>query len=785
MSYWDSKNLEMDLGMETEDVIEQVDDGSTPFNTPTPSVLQNTTGASLNKESEEKVEGSEVRTVKKKVSKLRNKNDTSSGQKVISIELDPSERMEVEGEPLLEIEKDDDIVNELGIALKLIINFLDNWKGLQRLALSNAIRQILTDHLNVLLRIRDDIKGNIGRKFLTMREKLEMRKQVLNTHIKAEAIIEGIVVEEQSKKEMEEKLMYQDMVGETESLDINGDDFDEREKTIKLQKRHSESFDEPRRKSQDNKRRREVVDMTEENLRDVNEYSRDPTINARSREREYLQNKKMSDELYEQEADQGIESATSQYHFKSQKEEPRIYQKLRNLKDIHREDEDISESEDEYGESWTGVMEREIVQLNIADINRGLSAKAKFARSQRIQRHEKRFLEKYGKRMNPNALKLMKSRLSGMMSESKPNYVGVKYDMPIPKISGVGSEVLDYLENLEKVRINGNFSFKEIVGRILVGSDFREGSLAMKVASAWRKGKSSYTKPKEYDASELKYWVTTYMLLKKDLITQLFNVEDAEQAIEDLNNFRFNSKISTASITEDCATFQELAYAIPLNNQNQTTVFSAIINAFENFGEDRSQLKNRFSDILINRYGEGYTSAETEEMIEVVRQVLSNQLILTGSSKRRKLMEESVKIKSEPSKKVHYTKKEKEIYKNAKREESLKADSKKEELVNNNDDKKRRGGFSDIKCPLCSLRGHESTDCFIFDKNGKVDMNTIKKWLSERIKKINAIHILKLYAKPFRMMNKEEWDPIENELRSFCGPSLNSVVVEINKSSEI
>ncbi len=118
--------------------------------------------------------------------------------------------------------------------------------------------------------------------------------------------------------------MYQDMIGETESLDINRDDFDKREETTKFQKRHSESFDEPRRKSQDNKRRREVVDITEENLKDTNEYSRDQTINARSREREYLQNKKMSDELYEQEAAQGIELANSQHNLKSQREEPRI-----------------------------------------------------------------------------------------------------------------------------------------------------------------------------------------------------------------------------------------------------------------------------------------------------------------------------------------------------------------------------------------------------------------------------------------------------------------------------
>ncbi len=192
-------------------------------------------------------------------------------------------------------------------------------------------------------------------------------------------------------------------------------------------------------------------------------------------------------------------------------------------------------------------MEREIGLLSIPDINRGLSARDHASRSERIQRHERRFFQKYGKSMNQNVLRMMKIRLSGMMSESKPMYVGVKYDMVIPKISGIGSEILDYLDNLERVRINGNFSFKEIVSRILV----EKGSLGMKVIMAWRKSNLPYVKPRDYDASELKYWVTTYMLLKRDLITQLFNVGDAEQAIEDMNNFRFNSKITTSSITED------------------------------------------------------------------------------------------------------------------------------------------------------------------------------------------------------------------------------------------
>ncbi len=354
--------------------------------------------------------------------------------------------------------------------------------------------------------------------------------------------------------------------------------------------------------------------------------------------------------------------------------------------------------------------------------------------------------------------------------------------MPIPKISGNGSEILDYLDNLERVRINGNFSFKEIVSRILVGSDFEKGSLAMKVIVAWRKSNLPYVKPKDYDASELKYWVTTYMLLKRDLITQLFNVGDAEQAIEDMNNFRFNNKITTSSITEDCAAFQELAYAIPLNNQNQKTVFSAIVNAFENFGEDRSQLKNRFSDILIQKFGEGYMNVGTDEMIEVVRHVLNNQLALTGCGKRRKLLEEPVKVKGESSKKSMFTKKEREIYAIAKKVESLKADSNKEE-ANENDSNKKKLASSIPKCPLCNLRGHNDTNCFVFDKDGKVNMDSVKKWLGERIKKLNAIQILKLYARPFNRLNKDEWDLVEKELLLYCNSLTNPISVPNNSKS--
>ncbi len=113
------------------------------------------------------------------------------------------------------------------------------------------------------------------------------------------------------------------------------------------------------------------------------------------------------------------------------------------------------------------------------------------------------------------------------------------------------------------------------------------------------------------------------------------------------------------------------------------------MNAFENFVEDRSQLRNKFSDTLIQKFGEGYMNVGTDEMIEVVRHILSNQLTLTGCGKRKKLLEEPVKVKGESSKKSMFTRKEREIYALSRKIESSKADSSKEEANENDSNKKK------------------------------------------------------------------------------------------------
>ena len=156
------------------------------------------------------------------------------------------------------------------------------------------------------------------------------------------------------------------------------------------------------------------------------------------------------------------------------------------------------------------LMEREIAFMEPKDINRGMSAKAIAQRTKRIQRHEKRFYEKYAKTMDPNRLALMK-KLPRLMSEAKPRYMGTKTEIAIPKISGTGTEVMDYLDNVERIRINGNASFKEASIRFLTGSDFEKGSLAAMVSSTWKKSKAFYTKPHDYGADELKYWINIYL----------------------------------------------------------------------------------------------------------------------------------------------------------------------------------------------------------------------------------------------------------------------------------
>ncbi len=263
MTYWTGENLDMDLDMEIDPILGHDDDPlNTQVNLTTPQVAANTTGAtsSVLGELTESVEGEEGKRSKKKRSKLRSESENSIKQKDTSNIVDPIEIDQGQKEVLIEIERGDEIVAELTTAMKLIIEFLDNWKGLQRLALSNAIRQILTENLNILLRIRDDIKNNFGKEFLTMKEKLEMRKKISNIHIKSEAIIEGILVEEQTKKALEEKLMFQEMIDETSSMDINERLLQEKETLNKPSLRKSENYEDLRRKTQDNKRKRETSD---------------------------------------------------------------------------------------------------------------------------------------------------------------------------------------------------------------------------------------------------------------------------------------------------------------------------------------------------------------------------------------------------------------------------------------------------------------------------------------------------------------------------------------------
>ena len=130
MTYWSGENLDFDMDMEISDIHEHEDDLlNTQVNLSTPKVASNTTGAeSILGELTDSVKGDEVKKSKNKKLKLRSNSNTSVKQKEIIDIIDSFQEDQIKKDPLVQIEKDDEIINELGLALKLIIEFLNDWK---------------------------------------------------------------------------------------------------------------------------------------------------------------------------------------------------------------------------------------------------------------------------------------------------------------------------------------------------------------------------------------------------------------------------------------------------------------------------------------------------------------------------------------------------------------------------------------------------------------------------------------------------------------------------------
>ncbi len=776
MSFKTAENGVEDMNVEEVKIVDQPEEVKSPSTRKEPGSPQMTTGAT----SEE---------FNAWVKELREREGGGEKKKKQEPRIGP--RGEEEGkvvEELVGVSPDDPIVVMASYTRGAIIKFLRTWKGYEMPAFTRVTREILVSHEGALTRLLEEMTVHYGQLFMSKEKRDHLRQQVSEIKLTVNAMIDGIKIEQSRREILEDKIAYGSILEEGEldmgkeggevvemevedklrdeetgkegrkgklkkasmqsseeewsekevSADEVGNDGDGKNKKKKTEGKEvgkitkngsgnggddggdsDDDGDDDDGKKDNKKRRGEVKKKNKkELLRKKSKHEEDLTLNEFG-------------EVDDQE-EENVGKAVEEDMAINKPARDRMFKNIKKLKELVRTDKYISESEDEEGEMWTGEMERDLSSLEHKDIVRGLPSKAIAERTKRIQRHELRFYQRYTKSTDPNVMKLMR-KFPPLQSESKPRLNSTR-EITIAKCSGVGTDVITYLDNLEIVRKNANLSFREITGRILSGSDFEPRSIAMTRLDTWKNSGDFYTRPKDYGVEELKYWIYIYLFLRKDLIVALYTVENAEQAIEDLKTFKFQPRVSAVTITQDCARFQQLVNAIPEVSRNQSTVYSALLSSFEDFGEDRPVLRREFMRSLTKKYGEDYQQIPTNEMLTEARDLLASQMTIRVNLKNTK----SENANENKGKKVMMVNKDNTNFKS------------------NNEQRTTSSAF-DMKCEKCGMRGHNKFRCFVYDKNGELDMVSVKKWVNAKSRKENATTVLRLYCNPFKDMSKSEW----------------------------
>ncbi len=160
-----------------------------------------------------------------------------------------------------------------------------------------------------------------------------------------------------------------------------------------------------------------------------------------------------------------------------------------------------------------------------------------------------------------------------------------------------------------------------------------------------------------------------------------------------MKSFRFQPKISSITITQDCARFQKLVNAIPEVSRNQSTIYTSLLSSFEDFGEDRPVLRREFMENLTRKYGEDYQQIPTSEMITEARDLLASQMTIRVNLRNPK----QEIVCENKSKKVMMVNKDNTNFRS-------------------NTEQRTTSSAFDMKCDRCGLRGHTKQRCLEMEK---------------------------------------------------------------------